>query len=222
MMPGMTPLACGLLLVVVSYLIGSIPFGLIVAWVVKRIDIRQHGSRNIGATNVWRVCGPACGISVFTLDLLKGLLPVALLPWAYQSQLGSAATHWQVAMGVAAVAGHMFPCWLGFRGGKGVSTALGVVLWLSPWASLTAAATFAIVFRLWWFVSLASIVAAIAFSICQLAMLLPAPFRDATWSLASFGLLVPALIIIRHRTNIGRLIRGEEPRFQARSANPGA
>lgn len=210
----------GLLLLWAAYFIGSIPFGLIAGRLVRGIDIREHGSGNIGATNVGRVLGAKWGVLVLVLDLLKGLLPVAVLAPAMATHLGDAASHWQVGAGVATIAGHMFPCWLGFRGGKGVATALGVALCLAPEGTLVAVVIFATAFGIWRIVSLASILAAIGFAIRQMTLLLPAPFAApflarGTWSSLAFSLLVPALIILRHRSNISRLLRGEEPKFRA-------
>lgn len=208
-------MASGLLLILLAYLTGSIPFGLIVGKLVRGIDIRQHGSGNIGATNVGRVLGSRWGACVLGLDLLKGLLPVWLLSPLCVAVESADFLHWQVGAGVATIAGHMFPCWLGFHGGKGVATALGVVLCLAnPWASALAAALFVLTFAASRIVSLASLVGAIGFAAVQIGLLLPHPFSPETWSLAAFSLLVPALIIARHRQNIVRLVRGTEPKFK--------
>jgi len=212
----MYPTTAGLLFVLAAYFVGSIPFGLIVARLVAGIDIRQHGSGNIGATNVGRVLGSKWGAVVLVLDLLKGALPIALLPRTFEPHLGTDATHWTVAAGLAAIAGHMFPCWLGFRGGKGVATAAGVVLCLAPQPALVAVITFVVVTAVTRYVSLASIVAAAAFAVWEMLLLRPNPFRETTWSVAAFSLLVPALIVFRHRANLGRLWRGEEPKYQFR------
>ena len=221
----MNPTTAGLLFVLAAYFVGTIPFGLLVARIVAGIDIRQHGSGNIGATNVGRVLGSKWGAVVLVLDLLKGALPLALLPETFAPHLGTQTTHWTVAAGLAAIAGHMFPCWLGFRGGKGVATAAGVVLCLAPQPALVAVVTFIVVTAMTRYISLASIVGAIAFAVCEMVLLRPKPFRESTWSLAAFSLLVPALIVFRQRANIGRLWRGEEPKYQFRkkaATNPDA
>lgn len=210
----MSPLALGLGLIVASYLVGSIPFGYVIGRVVKGIDIRQHGSGNIGATNVGRVLGGKWLVVVLILDLIKGITPVAGLSRLMFAADDPQFIHWQVASGIAAVLGHMFPCWLGFRGGKGVATALGVIACLSPWGTLAAAGVFALTFVVWRLMSLSSILGALAFAACQLALLMPAPFSERNWSLSAFSLFVPAMIVVRHRTNIVRLLRGEENKFR--------
>jgi glycerol-3-phosphate acyltransferase PlsY len=213
-----------MLAAVLAYLIGSIPFGYLTARLVRGIDIRQHGSGNIGATNVGRVMGNRWGLFVLVLDLFKGLLPVWLLPmWVIPTWLSttwivngvSVRPHVEVAAGVMTIMGHMAPCWLGFRGGKGVATALGVVLYLAPVPSLIAAGAFAITFGVSRIVSVSSIVACLAFATVELIQLRPDPFAESKWPLATFSIAIPMLIIVRHRSNIGRLLRGEEPRYRS-------
>lgn len=210
------------LLILASYLIGSLPFGYITAWIVSGKDIRREGSGNIGATNVGRVLGAKWGIFVLFFDALKGLLPVWGLPRVEFTPGDPMFVHLQVACAIATIVGHMFPCWLGFRGGKGVATALGVVIILGPWASLAAFVMFAVSVVAKKIVSLSSILAAITFAVVQMVLLWPDPFSSATWSLAAFSLLIPALIILRHRSNIQRLLKGEEPKFQARKRSTDA
>lgn len=200
--------------VLAAYLTGSVPFGLLTARYAKGIDIRREGSGNIGATNVGRVLGAKWGLCVLVLDAAKGIIPTALYPLAVLENGDPRILHIGVACGLCAVVGHMFPCWLRFRGGKGVATALGVVLVLEPGSTLIAFAGFAITFALWRIVSLSSVLAAIGFLIAVLWTLWPSPFSADTWSLATFAIAVPMLIIIRHRGNLARLLRGEEPRYQ--------
>jgi glycerol-3-phosphate acyltransferase PlsY len=211
----MNDFALGSLLVGLSYLVGSVPFGYLIGRLVGKIDIRQHGSGNIGATNVGRVLGSRWGMLVFILDLAKGLVPVAVLSPTVIGPQSADLPHWQVAAGIAAIVGHMFPCWLTFRGGKGVATALGVVAYLAPWATVAAVLIFVLSFAIWRIVSLASILASIGFAAVQIVLLWPALFSREHWSLSAFSLLVPALIIGRHRSNIARIMRGEEKRYRS-------
>ncbi len=192
-----------------AYLIGSIPCSLLLAKGVKGIDLRQHGSGNVGATNVARTMGWNWGAVALLLDALKGLLPVLLLPRAI-AMATEAASHQAVLCGLAAVIGHTAPVWLKFKGGKGVATGLGVAALLAPWATLIAFIVFAVSFAARRIVSLGSILAAVTFSVTVLAMSWPKPFASDRWSLSLFAIAVPGMIILRHASNIGRLIRGEE------------
>jgi acyl phosphate:glycerol-3-phosphate acyltransferase len=213
----MSAISIRLSLVGLAYLLGSIPFGYLCARLVKGIDIRQHGSGNIGATNVGRVLGSRWGLLVLVLDGIKGFLPVAGLSIWLIDAGDIDRIHWQVAAGVATILGHMFPCWLGFRGGKGVATSLGVVVCLGGWSTIVAAGVFLVTFAIWRFASLASITASIAFAAAQLIRLQPTPFSATNWSLAAFSVVIPVLIVFRHRANIGRMLRGEERPYSTRA-----
>lgn len=209
------------LLLIGSYLIGSIPFGLLVGRWCCGVDIREHGSGNIGATNAGRTLGKKWGVLILILDALKGMLPTLLLPMLLSHDAAGIRSHVQVGCGVATILGHMFPLWLKLRGGKGVATAMGVTIILAPWGVLTALVAFVLSMLIFRIVSLSSILASIAFALAALMLLMPAPFGRETWSLALFALLIPALIIVRHRGNIGRIRRGEEARFTF-ARKPGA
>ncbi len=196
----------GLAFVVAGYLLGSVPFGLLISRALAGVDVRQVGSGNIGATNVGRAAGPAAGVATLVLDAAKGALP-ALAAQAVLEPAGPGGAAWPAAAGVAAFLGHLFPPWLRFRGGKGVATALGVALALSPWVALVAALAFAAVFAATRIVSAGSLAGAAA---CVAGMLVAHGARSpATWAAA----FMAAAIAVRHRGNIGRLARGEERRL---------
>jgi glycerol-3-phosphate acyltransferase PlsY len=203
--------------IVLAYLVGSIPFGYVIARVVKKIDIREHGSGNIGATNVGRVLGAKWGIIALILDLVKALLPACLFPLLLSGE-SPWRPHLPVACGVAAIIGHMYPCYLYLRGGKGVASALGVVAFLSPMCTVFAFATFLTSFIIWRIVSLSSICASSAFAAGHFWLFRDQLWTPSGWSLTAFSVAIPALIILRHRANIGRLLRGEEPRFTSKKA----
>jgi len=192
-----------------SYLVGSIPFGLLAAK-CKGVDIRKHGSGNIGATNVWRVCGWRCGLPVFVLDVLKGVAAVWLSRWLVV-RFGGGAAWTAIAAAMACVIGHSFPVWLGFRGGKGVATSLGVFLGLMPLPSLVALLVWAVVFKVSGYVSLASLVAALVLPAAAIAMQFTSWAYG--WPVSGFALVAGLLVIVRHRSNIARLRAGTENRF---------
>jgi len=206
---------CGL----IAWLTGSIPFSLVVARLAKGIDLRQHGSGNVGATNVARTCGAKWGTLALLMDAVKGGLPVWLLPRLFpipEANFVNAG----VLCGVAAILGHMFPVWLEFRGGKGVATALGVVVVLAPAATGIAFLVFLLTFAATRIVSLSSMLGAIAFAIAQFFLFGNALWSAQNWGLGLFSVAVPALIVLRHWPNILRLLRGEEKQLEFRKAKP--
>jgi glycerol-3-phosphate acyltransferase PlsY len=187
-----------------AYASGSLPFASIAGW-LKGVDLRRQGSGNLGATNVFRVLGWKIGVAVFLADALKGALPVLLLP-RHITQ-GSPAL-WAIACGVAAIAGHVRPLFLGFRkGGKGVATASGVFLALAPIPMLVSFAIFVAVVLATGYVSLGSLVSALVLP----ALLLIT--EGAGSPLFGVSLVVAMFVFWTHRANIGRLRRGEEHRF---------
>jgi acyl phosphate:glycerol-3-phosphate acyltransferase len=190
----------------VAYLLGSIPFGFI-AGLIAGVDVRQHGSGNIGATNTLRVLGKKYGYAVFVADTLKGFLAVRIALWFAQFD-PSTSYFIGILAALFVVLGHSFPVWLRFRGGKGVAAAAGACLGLLPVATFIAVIVWLAIFFLFRFVSLASIVAAIALPIS--AWLLG---NVADPILLGFSGLIAALIIFRHRSNIVRLLQGSEARF---------
>lgn len=207
---------------VVAYLVGGIPFGYIIGWLVGGIDIRTQGSGNIGATNVARVLGLKWGVAVLVPDALKGLLPVLLVSATMDRWIGSVepdsvdVVHTQVLVGLIAIAGHMYPCWIGLRGGKGVATALGVAGILGPWATLAAAGVYLLTLATTRIGSLGSLLGASVFAIVQTMLMVSEGDWSEQWSLSAFTLAVPIMIVYRHRSNIGRILRGEELRVGER------
>ena len=197
-----TPLLLALL-VSAAYLLGSIPNGLLIAR-LKGIDLQKVGSGNIGATNVFRCVGKSWGIAAFVLDAVKGFVPAFVFP-----RLMEAAPPWMgLACGLAAVAGHNWPVWLKFKGGKGVSTSAGMLLGIAPAAVGIGFAVFAVVVALSRIVSLGSILAAIAVAGAGV-WLYGADNRLLAVALIAMG----ALVVLKHRANVGRLLKGTEPRI---------
>jgi glycerol-3-phosphate acyltransferase PlsY len=188
-------------LMVLGYLSGSIPFGVLLTRWLKGADVRAQGSGNIGATNVARVAGKKIGLAVLLLDVAKGALPVwfamRLLP-------ADALTH--AGVGLAAFLGHVFPCWLRFKGGKGVATALGVLLVLMPLSAAVGAAVFVGVFAVFRVASIGSLVGSVAAVASSFVL---SPRKE--YSLLGVVLLV--LMVWTHRSNIGRLLRRTEGRL---------
>jgi len=204
-----------------AYVIGSLPCGWLIARLVIHDDIRNHGSGNIGATNVYRVIGPRWGLVTLLFDACKGVIPVLLLPQAADRFTGQTSPHAAVFCGLLAIAGHMYPVWLGFRGGKGVATALGAVTVMAWQATLVALIVFVAVFMFTRLVALASMLAAVGFAVAELVLLGKSAFESDLWSLATFALVVPLLIVLRHRSNLVRILRGQEERFSFQRAESG-
>jgi acyl phosphate:glycerol-3-phosphate acyltransferase len=195
----------------VAYLLGSIPFGYLLMRFFRKEDIRQKGSGNIGATNVMRSGSKGLGAVTFLLDVLKGYGAVWLCrTWALHANLtpdGRANAAAVAALFV--VLGHIYTIWLGFKGGKGVATAFGVFLALALWPALVGLGIFALVFAGSRYVSLGSIVSAAAFPV--LALLLPHASHTPLETAVLF--VIPLIVILKHRQNIARLMRGTEYRF---------
>jgi glycerol-3-phosphate acyltransferase PlsY len=191
---------------VAAYVLGSIPFGLLLTRLFGGVDVRKAGSGNIGATNVARVAGPLAGILTLLFDAGKGAAAVWLA-----GRLSNESATWMMIAALAALLGHCFPIWLKFRGGKGVATAAGTFFVLCPPALLGSVIVFLLVVFFWRYVSLASISAAAAMPL--LIYLLWAP-HHAPPPVVTFGALASAAIIIyKHDGNIQRLVQGEEPKF---------
>ena len=189
-----------------AFVLGSIPTGYLVAR-AKGVDIRQHGSGNIGATNVFRTLGKPLGVLVFFADALKGFGAVWLA-----SRFGDASAWTGIVAAVAAIAGHNYTPWLGFKGGKGIATSAGVLLALMPWAVLAIAVVWVVVFKVSRYVSLASISAAAALPVAVGALWYAG--CGGNGPLLGFAVVISALAIWRHRSNIERLRAGTESRFK--------
>ncbi len=192
-----------------SYLVGAIPTSHLVSRSFAKIDLRQHGSGNLGATNLYRVLGWKYAIPVGLFDIAKGAIPVLVFaPRVSGSEL------YALACGVAAIIGHVFSVFVGFKGGKGVATAAGVMLALTPLALGVAAAVWAVVLMLTGYVSLASIAAA---AVLPLAVYLlePPDIPELLW----MDVVIAAGVIVLHRRNIQRLLNGTENRFGRRTAS---
>ncbi len=193
----------------IAYVAGSLPSALIAGKLARGIDLRQHGSGNLGATNAVRVLGWKIGIWVYIADLLKGALPVLYLPRLFPSELPD---RWALAYGVAAIAGHVWPVFLGFRsGGKGVATAGGVFAALSPLALVASAVVWVVVVYASGYVSLASLAAA---AILPVGVALT---RGVSSPLFIVSALIAMFVFWTHRANIARLRQGEESRFGGKS-----
>jgi acyl phosphate:glycerol-3-phosphate acyltransferase len=200
------------LTIVTAYFLGSIPFGLLIVKASRGDDIRQKGSGNIGAANVTRNAGLWAGLLTLLLDTAKGYSAVWIAAhWAE----GSASTRWMMAAAVAAVLGHVFPVWLGFKGGKGVATSLGVFLLICPEAVAATLVLWVLIVAFWRYSSLGSIVSAAALPVFMYLLYAP---RHAPPPYVTFGtIFISLLVLAKHQPNIQRLISGSEPRINFRS-----
>jgi glycerol-3-phosphate acyltransferase PlsY len=195
---------------VIAYLVGSIPAAYIAGRSLRGIDLREHGSGNLGATNVMRVMGPRIGAVVLLFDALKGAIPVIVLPMLFGVE-GTA--WWAIAYGVAAILGHVRPIFLlGRGGGKGVATAAGVFAALAPLPLIICAVVFLAVVLASGYVSLGSLVSSAVFPLAVIVT------SGGLSPVAMAGLAMAAFVFWTHRANIGRLRRGEEHRFGRRTA----
>jgi glycerol-3-phosphate acyltransferase PlsY len=215
-------------IVAIAYVLGSIPFGLIVSK-SQGLDIREHGSRNIGATNVWRVMGRKWGLITFAGDVGKGLAAVLVgkwlaarwaihvpLPHGHERLEHLGADFAGIAAAMGCILGHNFPVWLRFKGGKGVATSLGVIFGMMPLAALIVFAIWGVVFKVSRYVSLASLLAAVALPVVVVALLFLGGLHG--WGNFYFAVAAALLVIRRHRENIARLVAGTESRFGAKPA----
>lgn len=197
-----------LFLIITAYLIGSIPTALIISKSFFGVDIREYGSGNMGATNTFRVLGAKFGTIVMVGDMLKGILAVALynlLPYYLTNELDR--TNLMIGLGLAAVAGHIYPIWAQFRGGKGVATLFGMLLAIQPVVAASCVGVFLLVLFLTRYVSLSSILAGVALPICVLWI-----YNEKEVFYRVFAVAVAALVVLTHQKNISRLLKGNENR----------
>lgn len=203
---------------VAAFLLGGIPFGLIIGYLAGGGDIRAQGSGNIGATNVWRVVGPTAALAVFIGDIGKGALAVFLARWLYHSSWPIPVSTAAVAVGAAAILGHVFSPYLRFRGGKGVNTALGVFAGLLPLEIAAGLIAFLIVVAAFRYVSLGSLVGAVVF--VAAVWVRRYGYHDSITPLyLAVASLAGLLILFTHRHNLKRLAAGTEPRFRWRKTS---
>lgn len=193
-----------IIVIFLSYVIGSIPSGLILGKTLWHVDLRQHGSKNIGATNAWRTLGKLPGFIVFVADLLKGMLGVYL----GMMLVGSSTA--MIIGGIMAIVGHSLSLFLKFKGGKGVATGLGVLIMLMPSVSAIVFLVWLIVVLISKYVSLGSIIAAVLVPVCAFIM-------GLSFDFVVFGIVAAVFVIYRHKSNIIRLMNGTENKIKAGS-----
>lgn len=189
----------------IAYLVGSVPSAVWIGKYFYGIDVREYGSGNAGATNTFRVLGKKAGIPVLLIDVFKGWLAVNMA-YLTDYRVGSVQfVNFQLVLGVAALLGHIFPVYVGFRGGKGIATLLGIILAVHPQAALLSIAVFIAVLLVSKYVSLGSMIAAISFPVIIIVV-----FKTDIPSLVIFSLVIAVLVLITHQKNIERLLRREE------------
>jgi glycerol-3-phosphate acyltransferase PlsY len=201
--------AAGIALVAIAYLVGAIPWGVVLGRLFQQTDLREHGSGGTGATNALRVLGWRISVAVLILDFLKGFLPVVVA-----RRLGFDGW-WAATVGVAAVAGHCWSPYLGFRGGKGMATGAGAAAALYP-AVLLAAPLVVVIVALTRYVSLASLTVSVVVSVALIGL---AAAGQVGWSVAAAVVVISAIIVYKHQSNIRRLLAGKENRFGERVAS---
>lgn len=197
-----------LLFILFAYLLGSIPTAV---WVGKSwyaIDVREHGSKNAGATNTFRVLGKKPGIIVLIIDIIKGAI-ASLLPFYFYTGTTDQVVNLQIITSIVAVVGHVFPCFANFKGGKGVATSLGVIIGLHPAAAGICMAVFLLVFLTSHYVSLGAMIGAITFPLSIVFV-----FHTHSFWLIVFAHVLAFLVILAHRKNIQRLLKGEESKMR--------
>ena len=198
----MTDTLLGVAFTVLGYLSGSVPYGLVLPLLLVGVDVRTIGSGNIGATNAARAGGKALGVAVFVLDVAKAVVPLLVA----RAVLGEAGNFWVMATAVAAFAGHLFPAWLGFKGGKGVATGFGIFVVFSPWAALAGLGAYLLLYAVTRVSSIGSLGGTLA---CVVGVIVQQGIGSpVAWAAICIG----AMIWFRHRENIRRILSGEEKR----------
>jgi acyl phosphate:glycerol-3-phosphate acyltransferase len=193
------------ILIVLAYLIGSIPSAVWVSKSVYGIDIREHGSGNAGATNTFRILGSKAGVAVMLMDMLKGFIAVKLSilsPYVWTSE---PFVNLQIFLGLSSVLGHIFPIWADFRGGKGIATLFGMILGIQPLVAVSLIGVFLLMLYLTRYVSLSSISAGVAFPVLILFI-----FHEPELSYKLFAISTSLLVVLTHHKNINRLLTGSE------------
>ena len=198
----------GIFITLFGYLLGSVPTGIVLTRLFSRVDPRKMGSKNIGATNIYRTAGKTLGIFTLLGDMLKGALPIWMAIMWTQHDLWGIPDLWIGIVGLSPIVGHIFPIFLGFKGGKGVATALGIYLVISPIAVLIEFFLFALIVWKWRIISLGSIVCATTIPI------LLAYFRSDSQAYFILSVVIAALILYRHQSNIARLLHGTENKWK--------
>jgi glycerol-3-phosphate acyltransferase PlsY len=206
----MTGIPGAAILVVAAYLIGALPFGLLVGRLAGGVDLREHGSGRTGATNALRTVGLAGAVLTLLLDVAKGVIAVLLVGWLYRAGPPGSPPWVAAAAGIAAVAGHIRSLFIGFRGGRGVATFAGAMLATAPWIVAVLVPVFALVVWRSRYVSLGSMIGSLLAPILAAALV---PFGQATWAGVALGVGGAAMVTIAHRDNIARLRAGTERRI---------
>jgi glycerol-3-phosphate acyltransferase PlsY len=194
-----------ILLLIGAYLLGSIPTAVWIGKYYYRIDVREYGSGNAGATNVFRVLGKKAGIPVLLIDVLKGFAAVSLAHMSHYMPNSNQFMNLELVLGIASLVGHIFPVFAQFRGGKGIATLLGIILAVHPQAALISIIIFIIVLLTTSYVSLSSMIAAMVFPVVVIVV-----FKTKVPSLIIFSILIAIMVLITHQKNIERLLRREE------------
>ena len=214
MLPEQEVIIAGIFSTAAAYLIGSLPFSLIIGKAFYGTDVRDHGSGNAGATNTWRVLGWKAGLPVLLLDISKGIA-ATFLPFLFASATGDQnILLWgRIICGIAAALGHIYPLFAGFRGGKAVATLFGVIIGLMALPALGSFMVFLLVFLVFRYVSLGSVLAGLSLPLMVYF------FTDRPVQLVITSILVSVTVLVTHRKNIGRLIKGEETKLALKGRN---